>query len=243
MMTLARHLYHRLMRRGRVIALTALSSVPGIVYWLFAFDAPDDRLASTYSDILASAGYTFSVAALILSSATLREERDSGTLPYVYMRPLARSWFAAEAILAGTAAALTVGIAGWLVSALAAASVGAGFGVAVPALTLFVAAGIGYSAIFVPLGYMAPRSLLIGLGYVVVWETILANAVTGLAQLSIWRISLSIYADLADEFGNVATDSLGPVTPGAWGGVIKIAGVVIAGWAVLTWALRRRDAL
>jgi hypothetical protein len=88
-----------------------------------------------------------------------------------------------------------------------------------------------------------PRSLLVGLGYIIVVETILANVVTGLAQISIWRISLSIYADLEDDFGQVATQALGPVMPGAGGGVLKIASVVVIGLAVLTWALRRRDAL
>ena len=76
-----------------------------------------------------------------------------------------------------------------------------------------------------------------------VWETILSNAVTGLAQFSIWHVALSIYADLEDEFGQAATDSLGPVTPGAGGGVAKIGAVVALGILVLTWALKRRDAL
>ena len=38
-MVLAKHLYARMMRKGRVIALLALSSVPGLVFWLSAFDA------------------------------------------------------------------------------------------------------------------------------------------------------------------------------------------------------------
>ncbi|MGC2239601.1 MAG: hypothetical protein WA726_02055, partial [Acidimicrobiia bacterium] len=114
---------------------------------------------------------------------------------------------------------------------------------AFPSLTLFVGAAVGYAAIFVPLGYLVPRSLLVGLGYIIVIETILANVVTGLAQFSIWRISLSIYAGIADTFGEVATESLGPVTPGVGGGVMKLVSVSVVGLIVLTWALRRRDAL
>jgi hypothetical protein len=116
-------------------------------------------------------------------------------------------------------------------------------GPTLPALSLFVAAAIGYAALFVPLGYLAPRSLLIGLGYIIVVETILANVVTGLAQFSIWRISLSIYAGLEDNFGPVATDALGPVTAGVGGGIAKLAAVVVVGLGVLIWALRQRDAL
>lgn len=242
-MTLALHLYRRMMRRGRVIALVALSSVSGLVYWLVGFDGESGGLTALYTDIVSSVGYTFVVAALILTAATLREEKDAGTLPYVYMRPISRLWFAAQSIIAGSAAAMIIGIGGWLATVLASIAVGNGMGPTIPALSLFVAAAIGYAAVFVPLGYLAPRSLLIGLGYIIVWETILANVVTGLAQFSIWRISLSIYAGLEDDFGQVASDTLGPVTAGVGGGVAKLAAVVMVGLAALTWTLRRRDAL
>jgi ABC-2 type transport system permease protein len=231
------------MRRGRVISLLALSAVPALVIWLAGFDAEEGRLTEIYTDIISSVGYTYAIAALILTTATLRDERDSGTLPYIYMRPIARSNMAAQSILAGTAAALVIGIGGWLASVLASLALGGGLSLALPSLSLFVAAGVGYSAVFVPLGYLVPRSLLVGLGYIIVLETILANVVTGLAQLSIWRISLSIYAGLEEGFGNVATENLGAVTAGIGGGVTKLAAAVLLGFVVLTWALKKRDAL
>jgi len=240
---LALHLYRRITRRGRVISLLALSAVPALVIWLAGFDADEGRLTEIYTDIISSVGYTYAIAALILTTATLRDERDSGTLPYIYMRPIARANMAAQSILAGTAAALVIGVGGWLASVLAALALGGGLSLALPSLSLFVAAGIGYSAVFVPLGYLVPRSLLVGLGYIIVLETILANVVTGLAQLSIWRISLSIYAGLEDGFGDVAGENLGAVTAGIGGGVTKLAGAVLLGFLVLTWALKKRDAL
>jgi ABC-type transport system involved in multi-copper enzyme maturation permease subunit len=241
--TLAIHLYRRIMRRGRVIGLLALASVPALVFWLSAFDAPEEDLTALYTDILASVGYTFAIAALILTTATLRDERDSGTLPYIYMRPLSRLSMAAQSIGAGMAAALVIGIGGWLASAIALLAVGGDLETALRSLALFVAAAIGYAAIFVPLGYLVPRALLVGLGYILVLETILAFAVEGLAQLSIWRISLSIYAGLEDGFGEFAREAMSPVTPGVGGGIAKLAAVLVVGLVVLTWALRRRDEL
>ncbi|MGH8951839.1 MAG: ABC transporter permease [Acidimicrobiia bacterium] len=241
-MALAVHLYRRIMRRGRVIALLALSSVPGLLFWLVGFDDTDGNPTELYTDILSSVGYTYAIAALILTTATLRDERDSGTLPYIYMRPMARLTMASQSLLAGVAAALVIGVGGWLAGLLASLAVG-DVSIAVPSLALFVAAGVGYAAIFVPLGYLVPRSLLVGLGYILVVETILGNVVSGLAQVSIWRIALSIYAGFEDGFGQVATESLGPVTAGIGGGVIKLAIVVLIGLSVLTWALRKRDAL
>jgi len=239
---LAVHLFRRIMRRGRVIGLLALSSVPALLFWLVGFDDTDGRPAELYTDIVSSVGYTYVIAALILTVATLRDERDSGTLPYIYMRPIRRLNMAAQSVLAGTAAALVIGAGGWLAAMLASLALG-DVSIALPSLSLFVAAGIGYAAIFVPLGYLVPRSLLVGLGYILVVETILANVVTGLAQFSVWRIAVSIYAGLDNDLGEVASEALGPVTPGVGGGMAKLAGVVVIGLAVLTWALKKRDAL
>jgi ABC-2 type transport system permease protein len=242
-MTLALHLYRRIMRRGRVIGLLALSSVPGIVFWLAGFDGEEGEQIGLYTDIIAGVGYAFAIAALILTTATLRDERDSGTLPYIYMRPIPRLNMAAQSVLSGMAAALVIGVGGWLTAVVASLAVGADISLALPSLAVYLAAGVGYAAIFVPLGYLVPRSLLVGLGYIIVVETILANVVPGLAQFSIWRISLSIYAGMEDGFGVEAENMLGPVTAGVGGGVAKLAGVVVVGLAVLTWALKRRDAL
>lgn len=243
-MTLSRHLYFRMMRKWRLIGLLALASVPAAVYWLAGFDASEGELEVLYSDVLATAGFSYSIAALILTVATLREERDSGTLPYIYMRPLSRLSIALSSMAAGTAAALTIAAGGWLATAIAVALVGADLSQTVPGLALFAGAGFGYAALFVPLGYLVPRSLLVGLGYVIVIESILASVVTGIAQFSIFRIALSIYADIAPVFDmQGAGDVLGPVTPGVGGGVVKLIAVMGVGIAALTWALRSRDAL
>ncbi len=243
-MTLAVHLYKRLMRRGRLIGLLILSSVPAGVIWLSTFEADTDEIAGLYTSILATLGFSYAIAVLILTAATLREERDGGTLPYIYMRPIGRFQMALSSVVAGTAAALTLAVGGWLASAIALLISGNDISIAMPGIILFAAAAVGYAAIFVPLGYLVPRSILVGLGYIIVVESILAFFVTGLAQISIWRISLSIYADFATVWdGQEAGDMLGPVAIGAGGGVVKLTVVLVLGLIALTQALRRRDAI
>ncbi|HXV70682.1 MAG TPA: ABC transporter permease [Acidimicrobiia bacterium] len=240
-MTLAVHLYRRIMRRGRLIGLIALSSVPALAFWLSAYDSAPDEATLLYSDILARLGFSYAIAVLILTVAILREERDAGTLPYIYMRPIGREAMAASSIAAGVAAALTLALAAWLVSVLAVLAVGAPADTSLTGLTQYLAAGIGYAAVFVPLGYLVPRSILVGLGYIIVVESILAEVVTGLAQISIWRIALSISADIgANENPG---EMLGAITPGTGGGIAKLAVILVLGFGALTWALRRRDAL
>jgi ABC-type transport system involved in multi-copper enzyme maturation permease subunit len=231
------------MRRGRLIGLVALSSVPALTYWLAA-SSESDRADVLYPGIVAGVGYTFAIAVLIITVAILRDERDSGTLPYIYMRPISRSSMALSSIGAGIAAGLTLAVGGWLATVLATLAAGEPFSTAAAGIVQFSAAAVGYAAVFVPLGYLVPRSVLVGLGYIVIVESILGSVVTGFAQLSIWRIALSIYADVATNWdAQAAGDFLGPVTPGVGGGVVKIAALVVFGFAILTWALRRRDAL
>jgi ABC-2 type transport system permease protein len=113
---------------------------------------------------------------------------------------------------------------------------------ALPALTAYLGAAVGYTAIFVPVGYLVSRAVLVGLAYVFVWEAIITRLVTGLGATSIWRTALSIYADLT-VLPEDALEALGTVTPSVTVGVVKLAVTVLLGTAVLTWALKRRDAL
>lgn len=242
-MTLAVHLYRRMMRRGRLIGLLALAAMPGLVYWLAGLDSDTAELPLLYTDIVATVGFSFAIAALVLTVATLREERDNGTLPYLYMRPFARVSIGIGALAAGTAAGLTLAFGAWAATAVAGVALGVEFSAVLPGLLLFSSAAVGYAAVFVPLGYLVPRSLLVGLGYVVVVESILSNVVTGLAQLSIWRIALRVYTDVADVTGEAAREVLGPIEPSLGEGTLILISLVLVGLAVLTWALRRRDAL
>ena len=63
-----------------------------------------------------------------------------------------------QSIIAGAVAALVIGVLGWLTTVLASLAVGNGLDHTLAGLALFVSAGIGYTAIFVPLGYLAPES-------------------------------------------------------------------------------------
>ena len=110
------------------------------------------------------------------------------------------------------------------------------------ALPAYLAAAMGYSAVFIPVGYLFNRAILVGLAYVFIWEGILTTLVSGIAASSVWRTALSMFADLR-ELPRDAMDALGPVLPGIGGALAKLIGVVVVSLAVFTWALRSRDAL
>lgn len=243
MLVLTGHLYRRLMRRSRVFWLVLLASVPGLIFAVAGIDVDPDDLSEAFVGIMLSVGFTYAIAALILTVSTLRDERDEGTLPYIYMRPIPRLSLAVSSLLAGTMAAGTIALGGWVTTILAGLIHGAEMATIVPGAALLLAAAVGYAAIFVPVGYLFSRSVLVGLGYLVLVELALSGLVTGLAQLSIWRIAASIYVDMVDTTGVPVDEALGAVAPGVGGGLIKLGAVLVVGTAVLTWALRTRDAL
>ncbi len=243
MLVLTGHLYRRLMQRSRVFWLVLLASVPGLIFAVAGIDLDPDDLSEAFVGIMLSVGFTYAIAALILTVSTLRDERDEGTLPYIYMRPIPRLSLAVSSLLAGISAAGTIALGGWVATILAGLIHGAEMATIVPGAALLLAAAVGYAAIFVPVGYLFSRSVLVGLGYLVLVELALSGLVTGLAQLSIWRIAASIYVDMVDTTGVPVDEALGAVAPGVGGGLIKLGAVLVFGTAVLTWALRTRDAL
>lgn len=242
-MVLTMHLYRRLMQRGRVFWLVLLASVPGLIYGIAGIDLSPDDLSEAFIGIMLSVGFTYAIAALILTVSTLRDERDAGTLPYIYMRPIPRVSLAVSSLLAGILAAGTIAVGGWLATVLAGLIHGADMSVVIPGAALLLAAAVGYAAVFVPVGYLFSRSVLVGLGYLILVELALSGLVSGLAQLSIWRIAASIYVDMVDTTGLPVEEALGAVAPGVGGGVVKLGVVLVLGLTVLTWALRKRDAL
>jgi ABC-type transport system involved in multi-copper enzyme maturation permease subunit len=228
---LARHFVRQLARGKRFWGMAALSSVTGFIAWISSIDETDQDIAEIFHIVTATvAGATISIAFLVIGAATLRDERDAGTLPFIFMKPIARWRWATSAWAAAAIVSFAVGVVGWLVGFLAMGMTTGSWTLAIPALGLYASAAVGYTAVFVPLGYLF------------VWEGIITTFVTGLSASSVWRTAMSVYADLTVLPGD-ALDALGPVAPGAGGGVLKLAGTVVVGISALTWALRRRDAL
>lgn len=240
---LIRHLIGQLARGRRLLGLLALAAVPGLVAWISVVSEPRSLAPEIYDTITAAVtGATLSIAVLVIGAAVMRDERDGGTLPFLFMTPIPRWRFAVAAWVAAAATSLLVAVGGWLVGLV-------GFGIAtgdwshpVAMLPAYVAAALGYSAVFLPIGYLFTRAILAGLAFVFIWEGIITTLVSGLSSASVWRTAMSISADLR-QLPRDALDVLGPVVPGVWGGVSKVAVVVIIATGLFAWALRTRDAL
>lgn len=240
---LVKHLTGQLLHGRRVYGLLALAAVPGVVAWVAGGGETEVEKLELYDTIVAQlSGLTLAIAVLVVGASVMRDEKDSGTLPFLYLSPIPRWQFAVASWIAAAGVATLVAFGGWAVGWLGLGLSSGNWSHGLAALSAYVAAAFGYSAVFLPIGYLFTRAILVGLGYVFVWEGIMTNVMTGLAPSSIWRMAMSIFGGIR-ELPAGALEVLDPVLPSVGGGISKILATVVLGVGVFAWALRRRDAL
>ncbi|MXX00297.1 MAG: hypothetical protein F4Z79_01570 [Acidimicrobiia bacterium] len=236
----------RLLGLRRSIGLFLLTGSIAPILLVLAPGRSDEQVAASYNDITVGLGMSilFPVAALIVSTAALGEERKAHTLPFLLLKPVPR-WVIALAVV--TAAALVsflvleVGVlASWIVAGAVTGEWSIG-----TATTVAVAVqSVASAALFVPLGLVLGRAALVGLGYLMIWELILGDVIEGIQASSVQRIVISAWADLAkltpDNLDTV-NEVLGRVEPGVGGAFAKAAALAIISITVTGFLLRRRD--
>jgi ABC-2 type transport system permease protein len=232
----------QILGRRRLIVLALLAAIPAVVTWFLAADGSPSN-ADEFHELLASAVLfmVMPIVAIVFGAAALGDERRSGTLSFIAVRPINRSvittakftavWIAAATIAVGSgglaSAALSVRISDWATL--------------VPALVSIAIAVGCWAAVFITLGFLTSRAVLIGLVYIFVWENGVAFAADSLANLSLSRIGLTAYAALMPESVGNLEEYLGALQPGVGGGRANVAGSAAASIFATAMLLRRRD--
>jgi ABC-2 type transport system permease protein len=141
------------------------------------------------------------VVALIVGTGVLGAEIDDGTIVHVLTKPLPRWQILLPKLgVAAGVSAVTVALPLYVAGVLA-HSVRLG-------LALALASAIGalaYSAFFVALSLVTRRPVLLGLVYVLIWEGLLGNFVSGTKVLSIQQYVIAL-ADRIAPTGLLSTD-------------------------------------
>jgi ABC-2 type transport system permease protein len=130
------------------------------------------------------------IVSLIVGASVIGSEIDDGTIVHILTKPLPRSEIVLSklAVAAGITGLVNGGmllICGFLISGTRFA-----IGLAVGG----VVASICYSALFVALSLVSRRPVLIGLVYILLWEGLLTNLLTGTRSLSIEQLSVTLAA-------------------------------------------------
>ncbi len=220
-----------LLGRRRTVLMFVLAALPVIVALLIRLgggrpDAPEILDTLVIRTVLP-------LVALIVGTAAMGSEIEDGTAVFLLTKPIAR-WRIALAklsVAAGLTAVLVVPpivVTGLLLGGVGGASLGTAFGFALAA----IAGGTAYAVVFTTLGIVTSRALVVGLGYTLLWEGVLAGLLEGTRFLSIRQATLGLAAAFTGE--DVGVDPLAyPVSIGI------IAVVITGGFALAVVALRR----
>lgn len=245
----------QLIGRRRSIGLIALGLIPALILLLFALNEPDRETEEFFRTVILFLvlGVTVPITSIMLGSSSLGDERENKTISFLALRPIRREVIAAAKLIATWTASFLIGGAGALATA-AVLGVSVGSWNEVPAILVAAAiTSLGFAAVLQVVGYITDRAVVIGLGYLLIWEGIVTGAAGQVATTSIWRIGVSAYAGIvagdhwASPLGLDAQvvadleDLLAGVTPGAWGALVKVGALGVLSVAALAVAMRDRD--
>lgn len=166
------------------------------------------------------------LVALILGTTAIGAEIDDGTVIHLLARPVGRSWIVlAKMLVAATSAMMLCGTSTLLTGLLL-------VGLDVPRLVLGMLGGtavavVAYTAVFVTLSVWSGRALIVGLGYVLLWEGFIASFFSGTRLLSIREYGLAVAAGIAGpDAGSLARD-VSPALGLVMGALVTIMAFVL----------------
>jgi ABC-2 type transport system permease protein len=191
-------------KRALVFALPALV----LIVVTLALKASHPPQAPWPGHLLGEFGFSviLPLTALIIGTSVLGAEIDDGSIVHLLATPVRRSSvittkFAVAAVLTMAFAAVPELIAAVI------ASGGAGR-FAIGVFTGALAGSVIYNAVFVMLSVLTTRAIAVGLLYVLIWEVVLGNFVSGARLLSVEQYSLGVANSIARDSALNASLSL-----------------------------------
>ncbi|HET6681873.1 MAG TPA: ABC transporter permease subunit [Gemmatimonadaceae bacterium] len=185
------------------------------------------------------------ITTLILATAALGEERRDKTLSFLVLRPVSRLTIVLAKTLAATTVSAGFAVFGALALSAAWVAIGGALDVFPPMVLGAVLACVMYSAVFVLLGSVFARSTLVGLLYVLFFETVIVDEISRVAGASIWRISLgATLSTMPSHFpARALLGAMGDWIPSLGSALIVTGAVAVSTVAICTVLLSRRDAV
>jgi ABC-2 type transport system permease protein len=162
------------------------------------------------------------VMALIVGASVLGSEIDDGTIVHILTKPLPRREVVFSKLLVAVGVTVATVGTGMFLAGLVAGSVRLGLGLVVGT----VVGVIAYSALFLALSLLTRRPVLVGLVYILIWEGLLGNVVSGTRVLSIQQYVTTVSEWAADMTLFEGTVSV-PVSL-VMAAVITVAATVLA---------------
>jgi ABC-2 type transport system permease protein len=227
-----------LVDRRRFWLMVLLAAVPvliAIVGRVFAQQVFSDRI---FDQLIIRT--VLPLVALVFGTAALGTELDDGTIVFLLSKPIGRARIVAAKglVAAGLTACLVVPatlITGLVATTSNASMAGASLAYAMAA----VAGGAAYALAFLALSSFTSRALAVGLGYVLLWEGVLAGLFEGTRAFSIRQATLGLAAQLQGGTGDI-TALPGPTSVVVLGAII-LGSLALGGWRLSRYQMKGGD--
>ncbi len=229
--------------RRRTLLLGLLELSPAAVYLVSTTSRTEEFALQGAVQVGGSILFSlvFPVVAIVIAAGVLGSERRDQTLSFIALRPIPRFAIAGSKVLAAI-------VAGFAVNAIGAIALAASHTVRYGDPQLFAGLLVGalvataaYAAIFVPVGFLTDRGVIIGMAYLLVFENGVAFALPGLASMSPWRLGIAAFGALTPDAATYTTEFVGNLELSASRSVLSALIFAIAGIAATTVLLRTRD--
>ena len=209
-------------RRALLFALPALI----LILLTVALRASRAPMRPWPSHVLGTFGFSVLIplTALIIGTSVLGAEVDEGSIVHLLATPVPRSVVIWNKYLVAVLLTATFVAVPELLAALIATG-----GLTKLAVGLFVGAlacSVIYNAVFVMVSTATTRAIAVGLLYVLVWEVLLSNFVSGVKLLSVSHYGLGIANGLASD--PVLEAGLGVLTSVVMGAIVTVVALALA---------------
>ncbi|GLV52094.1 ABC transporter permease [Thermobispora bispora] len=172
-------------------------------------------------------GTVVPLIALIVGTGVIAPEIEDGTIVHLLAKPIPRAVIAFTKFT--VAATLVVAFAVVPTVAAAWVLIGMESGVTAGYALGALAAGVVYTAVFLALGIVTRHAITIGVGYVLIWENLIAPRVPGARRVSVQQWAHTIADQISSSVFVKSDVALGLALPA----------VVIVTAGALLWAARR----
>jgi ABC-2 type transport system permease protein len=233
----ARLTLRALLGRRRTLLMLLLAAIPVLVGLLVRANGEGIRgIGPTLDGLVVR--IILPLIALVFGTAALGSELEDGTAVHLLTKPISRVTIVlAKVAVAGTLTALLV-VPSTVISAILLAPSGTGITNVALSLAAGVLAGsFLYAAIFAALSVITSRGLIIGLGYALIWEGLLAGLLPGTQVFSVREYVRGIIHEVSPS----VIDSV--VGRGAllYAAVVLVAALAIASYRLATYEVRGTD--
>lgn len=247
MLAIIRVTIGQLTGRTRLIGFGLLNLVPAVLLAAVSRSAHSGALDLELGVLLVVPLFALviPISTLILATSALGEERRDKTLSFLVLRPIGRWKIALAKSIAAVVVSTGFAILGALALSLTWLAVGGRIDVFLPIVLGATLACVMYSTVFLLLGNVFVRATLVGLLYILFFETVMVDNFDRLARGSLWRISLGATLDtMPTSFpARALLGAMGTLIPSVGSALIVTGAVAIITIGMCTVLLKRTDAV